>query len=367
MMKISIITVCLNSASTIEQTIESVLVQKDKDVEYVIVDGGSTDGTLEIINKYRNVIDIVISEPDNGIYDAMNKGISLAQGDIIGIINSDDWYEQEIFEQVRETFSVSDAGVVYGKMNLISENGDSQLLIPTDIEKLRYEMEIPHSTVFIKKNIYEEYGLFSLEYKIAADYELMLRYYSRGVKFVYLNEILANFRLGGMSCQQSKICAYETLDISKKYISYCPWNKRETLKKIMDEKWAPFFFRQLLDEAQNELLDYIKKELYKYSKSNISIFGAGRWGMDMTELLVSGGISPLYLVDNKKNMWGKLKENIEVFSPDVLKSFNGILLILAKGFSEDILLQVKNMKNPLMICITWEELTDELKDHVFSG
>ena len=357
----------MNSRSTIEQTIESVLAQKDKNVEYIIVDGGSTDGTLEIINKYKNVIDIIISEPDNGIYDAMNKGISLTQGDVIGIINSDDWYEQGTFKRVREAFSVSDADVVYGKMNLINENGDSQLLIPTNIEKLRYEMEIPHSTVFIKKNTYEKYGLFSLEYKIAADYELMLRYYSKGAEFVYLNEVLANFRLGGMSCQQSKICAYETLDISQKYMSYYPCSKRKDLIKIMDEKWAPFYFRQLLDGAQDKLLDYIKKELYKYSKHHISVFGAGKWGTDITGLLVSGGIPPVFLVDNNRNVWGKLKENIEILSPEVLRTFNGIVLILVKGFSEDILLQIKNMKNPSMICITWEELTDELKDHVLPG
>lgn len=365
-MKISIITVCLNSESTIKQTIESVVKQKDKNVEYIIVDGNSTDRTLEIINKYKSRIDIIVSEPDCGIYDAMNKGIFLARGDIIGIINSDDWYEQGIFQKIQKCFNDSDADVVYGKMNLISKNGNTKLLIPTNIKKLRYEMEIPHSTAFVKKIVYEKYGLFSLEYKIAADYELMLRYYSKGIKFVYLNELLANFRLGGISNKDSKTCAYETLSISKKYLSYCPLNERTELESIIDNKWKPFFFRQLLSESQNYLLDYIKKKLHKELKKDISIFGAGRWGMDMFKLLSNGSLSPSHIVDNNKNLWKKSIESIKISSPDVLKSFDGIVLILVKGFSKDILLQIKEMENPMMICITWEDLVDELKDYVFS-
>jgi len=134
-MKISIITVCLNSEKTIEQTIQSVIEQKDEDLEYIIVDGRSVDKTLHIINKYKNNISLIISESDNGIYDAMNKGISLATGDVIGIINSDDWYEQGTFEGIRNCFLRSDADVVYGKMNLVDENGSIKLLIPTDIKK----------------------------------------------------------------------------------------------------------------------------------------------------------------------------------------------------------------------------------------
>lgn len=111
-MKISIITVCLNSEQTIEQTIKSVIDQNDPDYEYIIIDGDSTDSTLDIIRKYQAYIAILISEPDKGIYDAMNKGIALASGDVIGIINSDDWYEPEILKTVRSCFQKSDAGVV---------------------------------------------------------------------------------------------------------------------------------------------------------------------------------------------------------------------------------------------------------------
>ena len=121
-MKISIITVCLNSEKTIEQTIRSVLGQKDEDFEYIIVDGCSSDNTLDIVGKYSKDITRIVSEQDGGIYDAMNKGIALATGEIIGIINSDDWYEEGALEAVRKCFQAVNAEVVYGRMNLVNEN-----------------------------------------------------------------------------------------------------------------------------------------------------------------------------------------------------------------------------------------------------
>ena len=227
-------------------------------------------------------------------------------------------------------------------------------------------MIIPHPTVFAKKSLYKKYGLFLSEYKIAADYELMLRFFVNDVKFTFIDKVIANFRLGGISHQKSKICAYETLSISKKYLSYCPLSERTELENIIDNKWKIFFFKQLLYESQNYLLDYINKKLHKELKNNISIFGAGRWGMDMFKLLSNGSLSPSHIVDNNKNLWKKSIESIKISSPDVLKSFDGIVLILVKGFSKDILLQIKEMENPMMICITWEDLVDELKDYVFS-
>ncbi len=366
-MKISIITVCLNSEATIEQTMQSVLVQKNKNIEYIIVDGKSTDRTFDIINKYKDRIDIIISEPDHGIYDAINKGISLATGDVIGIINSDDWYESDTLDKIQKCFCDSDADIVYGKLNLVDEDGGTKLLIPNDIGKIRYEMMIPHPTAFVKRSIYEKHGTFSVKYTIAADYDLMLRYYTRGVKFVYLDELLASFRLSGISNKQSKICAYETIAISKRYLPYYSAEEREYVKKIIDDRWNPFLFRQLLDEFQVVILEYIKNRLQKEVKSNISIFGAGKWGKDIFSLLSRNNLSPLLLIDNNKKMWGKLLENKAISPPDMLKSFDGILLILAKDFSEEILSQVKSMDNPMIICITWEELVDELKDHILPG
>ena len=258
-MKISIITVCLNSEKTIEQTIQSVINQENCDYEYIIIDGKSTDRTLDIIGKYRDEISVIISEPDSGIYDAMDKGISLATGDIIGIINSDDWYEPGAFVLVEKCFRDTDAEVVYGKMNVVNANGEMEVLTPSDLEKIRYQMETPHPTVFIKKEIYKKYGAFQLKYKIAADYEFMLRLYIKGVRFRYVEHILANFRLGGISLRQAETCARETLSISSEYLPCAPLEKRQYLKKIISLRKKAYLFEKILNDSPTVLFEVIKK------------------------------------------------------------------------------------------------------------
>lgn len=203
---ISIITVCFNSAQTIAKTLESVLSQDFDGLEYVIVDGGSTDGTLEIIDRYKSRYAEstfkVISEPDEGIYDAMNKGISLARGKLIGIINSDDWYEPECFNRVWNEYQASgnkDA-VFYGAMN-IYRNGKLEEIIYSSHEFLREKM-IAHPTCFVAKSVYETIGVFDCRYKLAADYDFLLRAYDNKVRFVGIKHILANFTRGGASASR---------------------------------------------------------------------------------------------------------------------------------------------------------------------
>ena len=365
-MKMSIITVCLNSESTIEQTIQSVIGQKDEETEYIIIDGGSTDRTPEIINQYKTSIDIIVREPDQGIYDAMNKGISLARGELVGIINSDDWYEPGALNKVRRCFGHSGADVVYGSLNLIDADGLVKPMMPTDLKKIRYEMEIPHAAAFVRKDIYEKYGSFSLEFKIAADYELMLRFYTSGARFVFLDEVLANFRLGGISNRQSDICAYETIRVSQKYLtSYLP-EERACVEKIMGIKWGPFYFRKLLDEHPDCIVDYVRKRLADEAGGELAVFGAGRWGMDLYHILSEMGANPSLLVDNEKALWGQAREDIRISSPEVLRFFHGVVLIVAKGFSAELLSQIDEMDNRKIVRVTWEELVNDLKDHVFS-
>lgn len=365
-MKISIITVCLNSVNTIEDTIKSVIGQKDEKVEYIIIDGGSIDGTLDILNKYKDVIDIIVSESDQGIYDAMNKGILLSKGEVIGIINSDDWYEPGVLKKVWKCFCDLDVDIVYGKMNIINEHGEKKLLIPRDLNKMRFQMVIPHPTVFVRKTIYEKYGFFSLKYKIAADYELMLRFYVKDIKFIFMDEVLANFRLGGVSRQQLKLCTYEGLNISKKYLPYCPLDQKADVEKLININEMGFYFRQLLDDFSDSLLEYISRRCYvNGSKKKISIFGAGQWGSDMNYILSKADMSPTFIFDNNKELWGKVKADMTISPPYVLDSFDGVVLILVKEFSEQILLQIQKMNNPNVICITWEDLVNDLEDYVF--
>lgn len=205
---VSIITVCYNSESTIERTIESVLNQTYKNVEYIIIDGNSTDGTMSIVNKYRDIFGerlIVVSEKDNGIYDAMNKGISMASGTIIGIINSDDFYELNAIEDIVGAYLTDNSNpfsVYYGGTGIVSD-GQIKRVAYSDHEKLEEEM-ISHPASFVTRCVYDEFGLFDLKYSCVADYDFMLRLKRSGrVSFIPIKKHVANFSLGGI-CSTSK-------------------------------------------------------------------------------------------------------------------------------------------------------------------
>lgn len=202
--KVSIITVCYNSEKTIRKTIESVLHQTYKNIEYIIVDGASSDGTLNIIEEYLEVFQgslRVISEPDDGIYYAMNKGIAVASGELIGIINSDDWYEENAVEEIVKAYwnnHDNPYSVYYGKTGMVND-GELIRVESSSHEKLEEEM-ISHPACFVTARTYVEFGGFNTEYPCVADYDLMLRYYKSGeVSFIPVDCHIANFTLGGMS------------------------------------------------------------------------------------------------------------------------------------------------------------------------
>lgn len=206
--KVSIITVCYNSEKTIRKTIESVLNQTYKNIEYIIVDGASKDGTLDIINEYREAFEkrlIVVSEPDDGIYYAMNKGIKISTGDLIGIINSDDWYEEDAVEKIIKNYiekHESEYEVYYGMTGIIKE-GALITVSKSSHENLENEM-ISHPSCFVTKSSYDKYGGFNTKYSSVADYDLMLRYKrSNIIRFIPVDEHIANFSMGGM-CSTGK-------------------------------------------------------------------------------------------------------------------------------------------------------------------
>ena len=206
----SIITICFNSSATIERTIKSVLAQTLTDYEYIIVDGGSTDSTLDIVKKYEPLFEGRMkwkSEHDKGIYDAMNKGIERSTGVIIGIVNSDDWLEPDALEIVNDCFLQQDPSfesVCCGWMNFHYVNGVLQVL-KTD-ERILYSMShiyemggVRHPATFVPKNVYKKYGLFDTNIKIMADTDLILRFVENNIKFIFLNKIVTNMSDGGTS------------------------------------------------------------------------------------------------------------------------------------------------------------------------
>ena len=203
-MKISIITVCFNIAETIEDTIKSVLSQDYKDIEHIVVDGGSTDGTLDIIKGYKNNIAKVISEPDNGIYDAMNKGLSSSTGGIVATLNGDDVYaDQTTVGRMAEFIQQNGLDAAYGDL-IYFDHHDSEHVKrfwkagPYKRGAFCRGWVIPHPTFFCRKDIYKKFGYFNDTLQIAADFELMLRLVEKHqIKIGYMEKVIVKMGTGG--------------------------------------------------------------------------------------------------------------------------------------------------------------------------
>ena len=236
---VSIITVVYNGELTLERTIKSVLNQSYKNIEYIIIDGGSNDDTLKIVNKYKKYISSFVSEKDEGIYDAMNKGISLAKGELVGIINSDDWYELDAVDNVVSSFlKYINYDVFYGVLRFFGPNGNISAIQGTSHENIRNAM-ISHPTCFVRRCVYEEHGIFNTKYKLASDYELILRLYLEGCKFLFIESILANFSYGGFSTIKHHEIQKDVLTIQFKYSVI---SLKKYLLKMIYLKVKEFFF-----------------------------------------------------------------------------------------------------------------------------
>lgn len=217
MAKFSIITVCYNSEKTIERTLLSVLNQTCTDYEYIIIDGASTDHTMDIVRKYEERFQgrmKIVSEPDNGIYDAMNKGIALARGELIGIVNSDDYYEKDALGKIIEAYDGSDYCIVYGLLRKVHKGKEISVYMnsPDFIENTM----ITHPTCFITKKVYDTFGNYSLAYKYSADYEFMLRIRNnKEIRYIPVYSIISNFTIDGAS---GSVKAYrDTLRLKYEY------------------------------------------------------------------------------------------------------------------------------------------------------
>ena len=206
-MKISIITVCYNRTATIEKCILSVLHQDYPNIEYIIIDGASTDGTVALIEKYADQLDVFVSEPDKGMYDAINKGLSLATGDIVGLMHSDDeFYNDKVISKIADAFKNSpNADGVYGNGIYVS-NDEKERIVRNRIggeyqfAKLESGWLPLHPTVYLKKTILEKFGNYNLDFKIASDTEFLLRYlFKHKINMTYINDYIVKMRMGGLS------------------------------------------------------------------------------------------------------------------------------------------------------------------------
>ena len=214
---ITIITVVLNGGRSVEQAIQSVINQDYPHLEYIVIDGGSTDETLDIIRKYEDRINCWASEPDNGIYDAMNKGIALAKGELIGLLNADDYYEPHALQAVAKAYAASrTTGIFYGNSFILQDDMG-----------LRYEsyghtrfwrgMGFPHQAMFVHRAVHDVIGTYDTRYRLAADYDFLLRALEDGIPLCYVNELLVSYRNTGLSGNNLYASLNELRKINREY------------------------------------------------------------------------------------------------------------------------------------------------------
>lgn len=230
-MKVSIITVVLNNAEYVESCIQSVINQDYENIEYIIIDGGSTDGTIDVIKKYEDKITVWISEPDDGMYYAINKGIDMSSGDIIGMLHSDDLYiDAHVISNVVRKFGKDNVDSVYADLVYVERNNLRHVVRYYDssvfqISKFAYGWMPAHPSCFIRKNVYAKYGLYKTDYIIAADYELLVRFYAKHrVSYSYLPKIIVKMRSGGLSTRNLK----SNVILNREIVRACRENGIET-------------------------------------------------------------------------------------------------------------------------------------------
>lgn len=346
-LKITIITVCLNAEKTIEQTIKSVLNQEYSDLEYIIIDGNSSDSTIDIINKYKHNIAHFISEEDSGLYDAMNKGISLASGDIIGILNADDWYEADTIKKVLEVFLHYDVDIVYGNIQV----WENEHLIGTSphvpIDEIWYRM-IPHPAVFVKGNMYKKYGLFDISYNIVADYDLIYRFYRNGARFFYTDKVLTNFRKGGISDTKTYQCAYELYNISMKYVHLLENNeeKEKIIKANFSEALIPLVIESEKKIFDNTILNDVE----------LCILPAGKYGKRCYEKMLRDNIVCNFFLDNNVDIQYKYIDSVPIYPLEYVKNRKVIVVIACRNYTLGLERQLASFKNDEMIIIRLGDL-----------
>lgn len=274
----SIITICYNAESEIMETLKSVYTQQYKNYEYIIIDGMSSDNTMSIVKRFQGLFDRIgikmryISEKDRGISDAFNKGIKLAKGDYIGLINAGDMLMPNSLKTINSFLEESDE-VIYGKTLFIDKKRNLQYLRPIpqdlDLSLMKYNgLVFSHQSAFVKRVVYEKYGLYDLSYKIIMDWDLFLLFYNSGVKFRYCDAVLVAMLAGGISTLGTYSMLKEEIRLSKKYNGYpiyrifLKWVFKYNLLRIVKniiKTSCPLVWYKLIgkDRIMNDLIEKV--------------------------------------------------------------------------------------------------------------
>lgn len=266
---VSVITVTYNTSAAVEETIRSVLDQDYPSIEYIIIDGGSSDGTADAIRKYEDRLSYWVSEPDKGIYDAMNKGIRRAKGEIIGMINAGDSYQPAaIARVVNAAMAQPRAGIFHGNINMIDLDGDflKEKKPDPDIREVYQGMSVYHPTFFVRREVYEQTGLFDTNYLIAADFDFAVRAMLQGISFHYIDEVIANYRMGGVSQTSGERIRQECKAILQKN-GYAPDTVEAIYRSWLRKDWKV----ERVNRAYAFLKRIVPRPLLNYLAKNIRL------------------------------------------------------------------------------------------------
>jgi len=244
-LSVSIITVSYNSVETINDTINSVLSQTYKNIEYIIIDGSSVDGTIELVQSFGKRISKFISQPDDGIYEAINKGVKIASGDIIGILNSDDFFcDNLVIEKIVNSFLKTDIDAVIGDVQFVDPEKTSKIVRyyssrHFNPRKFKYGFMPAHPSFYVKKELFERFGFYKTDYKIAADYELLIRFlYINKIRYKYIEMPFVSMRTGGVSNKSF----YSNIILNKEIVRACKENGINTNYILVYSKYFSKMF-----------------------------------------------------------------------------------------------------------------------------
>ncbi|OXS77044.1 hypothetical protein B1B04_01180 [Lysinibacillus sp. KCTC 33748] len=357
--KISIITACYNAKNTIEQTIQSVLGQTYENIEYIIVDGASTDGTMEIVEKYQDKIDIIVSESDKGVYDAFNKGVGLATGDFINFMNADDYFSTNaIIEEIGlYLFNHSNVMLLHGNVKAIDEitghwHYRGQSLSLRDFEKGQM---CPHQSVFTRRELFNEFEGFNIAYRILADVDFTIKTFKKYEKYIeYVPIEVAHFRLGGLSSslQHEKDMHYENAIIHFNHFGNIPDYVKFNLENF-ETNHINSTYRQWLESF---LIG--KNDQLNISNFKIAIFGTKKNATYLYHDLKGRGGEVVCFLDNDDKMHNQLLHDIRIQSPSILNEEDIDMIVVSierYGASQIVKKQLQQRFKHLKVC-TWHEL-----------
>ncbi|MFC0271929.1 glycosyltransferase [Metabacillus herbersteinensis] len=359
--KISIITACYNSESYIEETILSVINQTYSNIEYIIVDGASADGTMKIVEKYKEHIDTIISEPDNGNYEAYNKGIQASTADIIYFLNSDDYlYDEFVIENVAKYFMDNQQlSILYGNVLIKDSKDNMEMLYGRRFELIdfKYGNMPPHQAFFVKKSLFDRFGLFDLNYEIASDFDFVIKCFKEEIEnSFYLNKTIAVFRTGGGSTNyKTRVIGLKAKEqiIQKHFNVEVDLSLTEMNNNALYRLWLE---KLLLEDSG------ITKSLKKYKVRNVVIFGSMKTAIYLLKDLQKEKFHVVGFIDNNVHMQGKFIENVKVFSREWLtenqKTVDAVIMSIESKQGDKLISQLAKELDPHIVIMSWKQLVE---------